>query len=713
MKRWIFAQIFLIKPLGLSFLICLGMLLPSGVLHAGEPGDDPAFLQKKAAVRAGFQKEEQFLLSEKERIEKENQTLQKEIEVISNRLLHRQNLAATLASGFGLKALTGVFFYVLVWFFPIAVINHFLYLFLREKPFFMRYRKAVFITLAAMLVACLLPLMAQAQSEEKGVAGSESASLDPFAQKLDEVNRILRMSAAERQIAILEHARDGEVLLQKIPVKDSYLIPWKGSVETGSPAFLYSLASLYRAVGKEEKAQETLKRLDDLPLHRKWFEQYLQIYPRLLEMDLKNGQMMEASTVAHRLIEIHGSRGSAKALMDFSVFLLTHQMTHSANEAIQKAVEVVGAGQEAIDLTDYLLASNRVSEASTLLDRNINGSSNLNDLLPILAFCMEKNLFQETSRGIAKARQLCRTPTDDLLLSQFLFENGRKEESAKAIDAARERAETFEDLLAVAGMARDKGFLSLSIEAIEKAVMTYADAAKHTLPSPLLLGEKGKLPTDEPISLATYLGILQELDRRLDSALISYEVSPDGTLNRIVESYGEILEGNLNDFFYLKQFWTRHDPEQLKRLLPLYARLQEKALDRLSGQGEKALTSLREEIGVQKKNQETADQTLKRLRSEQRKATLAVFLYGLRSAAWMVFGILVAAGCVIKAVQAFRAAPRFKFFAFSRQFQEALGWSLILSIITIPVGVWLVLWGQIMGIFQSIEQGVHQAESKA
>jgi tetratricopeptide (TPR) repeat protein len=713
MKRWISVQISHRKLLVVGCFLFFFMILSPCFLQAEPSGDDQAFLQKKASVLAGLQKEEQSLASEKARLEKERQGLAEDIEAISGKVPRRKGIATGLATGFGLSVLFGGFFSVVAYVvFPLAVVNHFLYLLFREKAFFTRYRKPILIILAALLVACLLPLLASAQTEGTGASGGEGNAPGPFEQKLGEVNRLMKMSPAERQIALMEHAREGEMVLQKIPVKDPYLIPSDGKVETGSPDFLYTLAALYRAVGKEEKVLETLKRLDDLPLQKKWFDSYLKSYPRLLEMDLKNNQIMEASRIAHRLIEIHGEQGNTNALMDFSVFLNDHQMSQSANEAIGKATQVVGAGQDALDLTDYLLAANRVSEASALLGRIIAGSENLKDLLPVLGFCMEKGLSQETSKAIEKAGELCKTPGDDVRLSQFLFEKDRKEESAKALSAGKERAEKLEDLLSIAQTARGQGFLTLAIEAIERAVMTDPRAAEHHLPSPLLLGEKGNLPTEEPISLATYLGIMQELDRRMESAQTSYKVSPEQALDRIAESYGQIPEGNLNDFFYLKQFWARQDPEQLKRLLPLYARLQEKALERVTRQGKEKLSALKEEIRVLKEARDKARQNLKSLRSERNKATMAVFLYALRGLAWTIFGILVVAGCVIKAVRSFRNAPRFKFYAFWWRFQESLGWSLIMGIVLIPVGLCLVLWGQLMAMLQSVEKGIQRSESR-
>jgi len=712
MKRWIFVQMTLKKFFGFACFLPFFLILSPFFVQAEPAGDDQAFLQKKASILAGLQKEEQSLTAEKIRLEKERQDLAGDIEEISRKVPERTTLGTSLATGFGLSALFGGFFSVLAYVvFPLTLVNHFLYLLFRERTFFKRYQKPILIVLAALFVACFLPLFASAQAEGTGTSAVPGNAPGPFDQKLEKVNQLMGMSLAERQIALMEHAREGEMVLGKIPVKDPYLIPFEGKVDTGSPDFLYTLASLYRAVGKEEKTLETLKRLDDLPLEKKWLDSYLKIYPRLLEMNLKNNQMMEASRIAHRLIEIRGDQGNTNALMDFSVFLNDHQMRQSANEAIVKATEVVGPGQDALNLTDYLLAANRASETSALLGRIIAGSENLKDLLPVLDFCMEKGLSRETSNAIQKAGELCKTSVDDVRLSRFLFEKGRKEESAKALNAGKERSEKLEDLLSIAHTARTQGFLTLAIEAIERAVMTDPRGSDHHLPSPLLFDEKGSLPTEDPISLATYLGILQELDRRIESAQTSYKVSPEQTLDRIAESYGQIQEGNLNDFFYLKQFWAKHEPDQLNRLLPLYARLQEKALERVKRQGDERLSALKEEIRVLKEGREKARQDLKSLRSERNRAGVAVFLYALRGLAWTLFGILVLAGCAIKAVQAFRGARRFKFFAFFWRFQEALGWSFIMGIILIPVGLCLVLWGQLMAMLQSVEKGIQRSES--
>ncbi|MFO7598381.1 MAG: hypothetical protein R6X27_01055 [Candidatus Desulfacyla sp.] len=75
------------------------------------------------------------------------------------------------------------------------------------------------------------------------------------------------------------------------------------------------------------------------------------------------------------------------------------------------------------------------------------------------------------------------------------------------------------------------------------------------------------------------------------------------------------------------------------------------ALERVKRQGDKRLSALKEEIRVLKEAKEKARQDLKSLRSERNKASVAVFLYAVRGLAWTIFGILVLAGCAIKAVQ--------------------------------------------------------------
>ena len=647
---------------------------------------DRDFLSKKSAILEDFKKQKKALDLQAKSLEAENKDIQKELESLSSTLLVR---AATLL----FLNLTNLLPDLVLWFFPILVLNHFLYLLIRKRDFFIRHRTLVIAAFAVFEICFFLPLICSAQETENTLI--QKKPTDPFIVNLQEVDRLIKMTPTERNIYILEHTGEESVILENVEVQSTFLVPCEGSIEIKSPDYYFTLAALYRHFGKEEMVTQNLEDLDQLPLELRWLKQYASIYPKVLNEYLSKNRLVEGTEVVRRLIAVYGEQKDVDSLIELSAFLIEKEMNASAEEALKEACNVAQNINQVIFVAEYLLKNHRNSELGLIIKQAIDRTGNLDDVMTLLRFCIENGLKEETSRAINQAMKTSESVEDDLALASFLFEKGRKQESAKILDQAREKTTRLLVLLAIANVARNQGFLSSAIKCIERAILVDTEEAlNYELPPPDLLDTSKFLPSQQPISLPTYLGILQQLERKLEKASLFYKFSLMQDLGAIIQSYGYRIAGNINEFYYLKQLWMQTHSENMKFLLPIYAHLQENLLKKERLEDKTEIDVLSEKVEQLKKQKIELLEARDKAESRLFNISIAISLHALRGLAiFLVIGTIIT-GCTIKGVHSAKLATNFKFFAFFWKFLESIGWSASFSVVGIPFGIPLVPYSE-------------------
>ena len=577
-----------------------------------------------------------------------------------------------------------------LWFFPLLVLNHFLYLLFRRKVFFLRYKIIVITAFVALELFFFLPYICSARETAGPPAKNEPS--DPFVEKLKEVDRLLQMSPAERNIYVLEHTQEKSLVLEKVDIQDPFLIFSSQPVEIRSPNFYFTLAALYRHLGKEEMVVENLKILDLLPLEHRWLSQYAFIYPKLLREYLKNNRMVEATSIAKKLIEVYGEQRNVEELIALSTFLTEKEMITSAGEAVKEACAVAYSTEQVLSLAQYLLKNRRNSELASVLKQGLERTRKFQAVVSLLRFCIENNLTEETSLAVIQAIKASTSVQEDLALARLLYEMGRKEEAANILEQAREKSVKLSLLMEISRTAREQGFLSIAIRCVERAILTNREEAlNYQLPSPHLLDADKFLPSREPVSLPTYLGILQQVDKKLEKADLSYKLALTKELEAILRSYGRRITGNINEFYYLKQLWEELHPKDLEFLLPIYVRLQENILQQEKTQERKEVGILQAKVEQLKRQRSEILKERAFVESRLSRAALGIGLYSLRDLAVVLAILAILAGCVIKGIHSAKSVTNFKFFAFFWKFLESVGWSASFSVVGIVFGIPLVV----------------------
>lgn len=661
-----------------------------------EKNSDREFLSKKSAILEDFKKQKEALTLQAGNLKTENEGLQKQVKNLSSTILVREGTLLFLD-------LTNLGISIILWFFPLLVLNHFLYLFFRKKDFFIRHRTLLITAFAVVEICFFLPLICSAQEVESPPVQNQPP--DPFVENLQKVDRLIKMSPAERNIYILEYTPEKTVTLEKVDIKDPFLLPSEGSIEIKSPDYYYTLAALYRQLGKEEMVLKNLNALDALPLEPRWLKQYAFIYLKVLEEYLDKNRLENATDAAGRLIDVYGAQKDVTMLIDLSTFLIERKMNTSAGEALKEACAVAHGSDQVISLAKYLLKNHRNSELAAIIKQAIERTKKLRDVMPLLEFCIENGLTEETSLAINRAIETSESVEDDLALARFLFEKGRKQTCANVLAQARERTASLPLLLEISKVAREQGFLSSAIKCIERAVLSEKQKAlDYELPPPHLLDVSRSLPSRQPISLPTYLGILQQVEKKLENADFFYKFALMKELEAIIRSYGYKITGNINEFYYLKQLWAETRSENLKFLLPIYAHLQENALENERITEEKEIGVLSEQVAQLKKQRIELLETRNAAKSRLVQVSIAISLYSLRNLVIILTIITILTGCTIKGVLAAKSAADFKFFAFFWKFLESIGWSACFSIAGIPFGIPLVVVSQLLIMIQFIQQ---------
>ena len=553
-----------------------------------------------------------------------------------------------------------------------------------------------------------LPFVASAQSTSPPSEITQKENIDEFDKKLGNINELLKMSSAERIIYILENTQEKWIELPKIQVKDPFLVPLEGRIQLKSPDYYYTLAALYRHVGVEEKVQDTLQKLNTLSLKAAWLKDRhtADIYKNVLNTYIQNNQLVEASKTSLLLINIYSALGDVKGLIDLVMFLTENKMNESAIEAIKEAPVIAKNSDQVISLAEYFIKSQHYSETASIISQAIKRSKDINDILPLVVFSIKHSLSEEVPKAIAKAVELSRDNGDYLSLSRLLFENGRQEESAKVLNKAKEKSRKLSELLDISRQARELGFMSIAIDAIVRALIFDPDSREYNLPPPKLLEVSKFLQSDMPISLATYLGILQQIENQFENANISYKAGVERELDAIIRTYGYKIEGNINNFFYLKQLWQKKHPDKVKLLMYIYSHLQTSLLNDIRKKEEQEISDLNNRISQLNERKKEFSNELIGLKSKLRETYLRITLLGLRDLAILVFFILVIIVCVSKGLQKARSVNKFKFFAFYWKFQESLGWSAVFSVVGVLGGIPAILLSQLMSIIHCIQQSV-------
>jgi hypothetical protein len=222
---------------------------------------------------------------------------------------------------------------------------------------------------------------------------------------------------------------------------------------------------------------------------------------------------------------------------------------------------------------------------------------------------------------------------------------------------------------------------------------------------PLLLDSAKYLPNGETIIYWTLLGTLHQKTGDLEGARNIFEEQVSQYVDYFLKNPDARVGGDLNTYFYLKQSWElAGDTELLSRFGKLYKAIGEFYLGNYRKGLDEELAKL--EPRIEKKQVESLelDNAISSLRKRGSGQSFRIFATLSR---FLAYAILVITAIVIAVVSAWRyqkALTRFHLTGFISKFSEVLGFELCFTVIMIPLGVIMMLYAQLLGIFLHIQQ---------
>ncbi len=710
-----------IFPLAIYLAVVLLSLTWVGSAHSksnvqnniSEPYTETEFLKQKQNLLDNYDKNKKQVEKEIEELKAEENKLRSELNELSNEEFSSGIISYILSLG-------GMASIIILWFFPLMVLNHFLFLIIKEKNLFNKYKKIFVIMLVIFEALFFLPLVVSAQTTDMTYSDTQNLDndfLDPFEQKLMKANKLLTLEPVERFIYIMENSENKFIEVPIIEVKDSTFKPFSGKLRRDSAKYLFTLASFYQETSAEGKIQRTLKALNDVNLSSKDMkdEAIEAIYRKSMQVLIQYGQVLEASRSAERLIHILVSQSNVKKLIDLAKFLDSNQMGDSSRLALESAPLAATGIKQILDLAQYLIGTGPkgAAEAENLLSQAVERCKKAEDLKQIIAFSIKNNQSSKIIDIASTRLGNIKCKLDEYLsIAEYLIENGLRENGVKLLNEAKNKINKFTNLYKISETALRLQLFPLAVDVLEKAVIVSPSLRNEMIAVPDFI-EPNKVPHKPlQISFLTYIGIVSQMAKQNDTAGAYYEFTPDEQIDKIISSHGYNINGNINNIFFLKQYWEKTKPAKLDLIKPIYAHLQKNILRDIAAANEQDLNGLKQQIeNLEQRKIELKDR-IKQIRKKLFKQRLSNFFNTLRAFAILTFLLIVLIGCIVKGIQAAKLVTRFKFYAGFSKTIESLGWSSILSVIGVLFGATIVLNAQLLQIFHNIQQNVECKTTK-
>ena len=634
---------------------------------------------------------------------KEISSLQKNLKNSQDRLLYVKRIQQIIAIGLyplGLFLSTDTLALFLYIFFPLTILNGCIYLYFRERSFFLLRKKAILITAGLLLFLFLIPALAQ---------GATSEQSDPLIDKLEKCEQIMSLTDLQRIIKRLESAESqkGKIIsLPETTTRNPILKPLN-KVKVGFPSYYITLAAFYFEDNRKGMAVDAIKKIYDR--HSYFLDQaQIPFATNGIKFLLEQEQIESASQAIPKVLPYIKD---VSVLLDLADFLDKAHMDKSARQTLQKAINIASNPDELITLSRFLIKKDRLEDAIRSTGKAIKFTKDLSKLIEIITFSMENGMEDIVTTGINKSIRLTRTLEEYFLMVDFLLKNNRLEQAANILSHAinsikKDRKGYAEQLLKLADMALQRKLYEQAVNAVEKlSIYLGINAFDYNINAPEILPYKNPLPANKNIALPTYYGILQQKSGFMDTAETAYRNSIDHQLNRIIDSFGFDMKANLNDFYYLWNLYAMKDNyDILSKMDFIYSLLENQYLTNIETVHTSRIEEERKIISELEEKYKSHLQEMKKIKQEKSKVVIASFLHPARSLSLLSLIIILLIGCSIKATQHAKKLSLYKTYGFISKFIECIGWVDILKVVNIPVGILTIFIAQAMQIFQRHEQ---------
>ena len=601
---------------------------------------------------------------------------------------------------------------LLLIFFPVTLLNIFIYLFYKEKTFFEQ-RKILIISIFAGLLLMFLSGSAFAQE-------GNSRTHIGFHKDLKETANILKTHGSQRYIGILERMpfRTIQIPYIEIPGNQLYIIK---EVRAETIEYYFSLGALYLASHQQDKAVMSIESmyLDHVLPQKIAFEETANILMNGVKFLLEQGRTGKASKAWKA---IYMKINDIQQLLQMYDYFEKNGHPDLAKLSFDRAGLIAKQPDEILTFASLLFKQGFHKRGENALVAAASASRSIEEIERIIDVAIEQDkkdvIFKLAKRDIFTGRKI----KDSMRIIDFLLKRQQTEaaESLFSMVINTTLPESEAELLSLMDLAVERSFYKEALVVVEKlAIFLGESAEKYEIPPPAAISSDEQALKSDKVLLQTVYGVLYEKLGSMTKAKKAYIGAVSNRIRQITNTYGYQVPIRIKDYLHLRQLLNKTgDTETLSLLEPIYQHMKSSVVKKSVKSADKPYdlgVSERDELqaSLKKLNQKIENleqeftdknERLKRERNELRGLRVKLFFKFLRIISIILLLSILIAGAVYKAWQYSKTSASLRTFGFLAKFLECIGWIKTMTVIGALIGIIEVFVGQIMLLFHRLQQ---------
>lgn len=666
-----------------------------------------AFVNRRDDLVKQFEAEKQHLQTQLDGLNRELAALPPKIQAVE---FSRNRSQTTLAA---LRLVRSFFLLSFLYiFFPILIINIFLYLYFKEHSFFRRYKTVIIIVTALILLFYVVPVLAH---ETPGAA-------PPLADNLDRLNKLLALkkSPVDEAMHYLQNASElikvgiRDLELPAFPQWQAPLKPWARVQLTNPLELYYNLGVLYLAKGDDQQALASFYKMPNASpgsVNAAQQEALLQATKYLVSRRCSEGDLRP---LVQFLVDVFAIRQKAAELIELGKYLAAQQQRGLALLALNRAFPLVSDYEVFLQVWTHFHPSDPEIARQAILF-SLEKARHNQDVFRILEFSWSRQaaVAELQPKAVELLGRANQRVSDLLEVADFFLASPHPAEGQKFLQQAIANANQADTLIKISLWAMERRLYQAAHDAIQKIFAAVPwQSFNPPIPPPNIASLQPGGPyalVPEEIRLYVFFGILTQVleGAKPNKAEGIYAQAVNKEVEEMVKRLGYNISGNLNHFFYLQKVWELLGQEkQLAKLLPVYEYLQDQYLHRLQQQQQQELTALQQEIERAAGQKAEMQKKFSELNQEAWRVQGRIMLIISQYLAIAAALLLILVGCGLKAWRHSQKVSRYPAFAAFYKFVECLGWVEVMAVYLFPLGIIQIVAAQFMQILQSTQQGV-------
>ena len=585
-------------------------------------------------------------------------------------------------------------------FLSLTVLNIFLYLLFKQKPFFQRHKLFLIVAVVLLIGSIASPLFADEKDKREEVVS-----------KLKIAEEMLSRSDHQRFIEILEKKPTQRIQVPPLQSGDP-LFKVHPEVTVGSPEYWSTLAALYTHENMKRKALDAVKKITQ----ESWLQETAEHQEILINSIKYLIQNQQTEDVMASIDSLSGTITDVNTLLSMAVLLKENGMQGSSEKILGYAILKANTVQDLMGLSKYFQEKNEFDKSNEALEKAVGRVQNSDEILLLAKAAM--NVKKDGLLG--KITQAMHEGTTDyqakMQLVDLLLDNGRKEEAVDLVskiikeDTSRSQ-ENVDKLLFLINAALKRNMLPQATTASETLIAMLG--LQQAMDTPVQTETKLKsiegVPDEGKIRLPHFYGLVNEEQGFSDKAEEAYIQSVLGSLATIIDSYGYKFPESRNDFYLLGRTWSKGNrSEFIGHLDKVYGFIEKDYIAKQSAENDKQLQVLQEEIQALKNQSQELDQALVAANKKSTSVFTKLVVQAISTTATIIFLVAVLIGIIVLSYRYSRRLSVGKTFGFSMKFCETAGWLQVLSILGALNGLATVFVAQFFLIFQMVQENTRQ-----